>query len=239
MLGDKYSLLIQEMQNVISALEAKIKDKNIEKKKLDEDYNKSEEQAETIEREIEENKKYLNFLKPFESKNLIITIIKEIAKGIAKAFKNSAFFEKIMFFMLLTAFIPLMYVSNTFPIMIIFFSSIYVFATLYSYYEIKKRRKVKSVEDCEKEIFALEKKLEEAKAKIAEISVRVNDINHEISKLDIKVAECMNNLEQVQKSRASIMEKLVSEIDLNMAFNLDITGEILKRTREIEKEGLE
>ena len=116
------------------------------------------------------------------------------------------------------------------------FSSFFQYSCLriYDLYS-KKRKKKHSIEELEQELKDTEKEYKLAKGKEEKLNKRISEIDEEVQKLESEKNKYAIDLQDIETERIKAMESLVSENDLNAAFEEQKSSGTIARIRAIEK----
>lgn len=237
---DKYSILIEELENVIATIDRKIERNEKRKAELIKSYDEDFARKNANSQELHSIEMNLNYLKRFDGKNVLITSIKETFKSLAISIKNESTFSKCFLVAILGIFIMLSIVD---PIFFLAFTSLIgtVFCVfgLYISFDVKKRRNLHSIADLENKKKELEEELKKIETKLKSSETVDKSIIQERLKLNALKEECLKIIEYIRNSRGLAIESLVPSEVLNEAYdNNETFKDVKQRIREIEKEGL-
>lgn len=237
---DKYSILIEELENLIITLDKKIERNGERKSELIKSYDEDVSRKNASSQELESTEMNLNYLRRFEGKNIFITSIKEAFKSSAISIKGEPTFSKCFLMALLGIFTMLSFAD---PIFFLAFTSLIgtVFCVfgLYISFDIKGRRKLHSIADLENKKKELEEELKEIETRLKSSETVDKSIIQERLKLNALKEECLKTIEYIRNSRGLAIESLVPSEVLNEAYdNNEALKGVKQRIREIEKEGL-
>lgn len=236
---DKYSILIEELENVITTIERKIERNGERKNELIKSYDEDVTRKNASSQELELIEMNLNYLKRFEGKNIFITNIKETFKSIASAFYGNPV-SIIALVIFLSIYVGLSFINPIFIIaLIICFGLLLGGSSLYNTYDVKGRRNLHSIADLENKKKGLEEELKEIETRLKSSEIVDKSIIQERLKLNALKEECLKIIEYIGNSRGLAIESLVSSEVLNEAYdNNEALKGVKQRIREIEKEGL-
>lgn len=236
---DKYSILIEELENVIATIDRKIERNEKRKAELIKSYDEDFARKNTNSQELQSIEMNLNYLKRFEGKNIFVYAIKEAFTRIIKAFYDAP--ASIVFFIIiLSIYILMSFVSPIFAIVLIScFGLLFGGSVLYISFDIKGRRKLHSIADLENKKKELEEELKKIETRLKSSELVDKSIIQERLKLNALKEECLKIIEYIRNSRGLAIESLVPSEVLNEAYdNNEALKGVKQRIREIEKEGL-
>lgn len=236
---DKYSILIEELENVIATIDRKIKNNEQRKAELVDVTDKNNEEKEKISNELSNINASLSYLMKFENKNIFITVIKGMFKGIGELFYYAP--ASITFFViLLSIYVFASFLNPTFAIAgLACFSILLGSVSLYITYDVKKERKLHSIADLENKKKELEEELKEIETRLKSSEKVDKSIIQERLKLNALKEECLKIIEYIRNSRGLAIESIVSSEILNEVYdNNETLKGVKQRIREMEKEGL-
>lgn len=231
---DKFSSLIAELEKIIARLEKEIEAKEKVRNNTIRACNDDKDILSDKKNSLTKVTSNLNFLKTFKNKNVFLTANKEIILNLIKQFTTCK--PKILPFIILFIMIALSLTSGTFAwcaiaIIVAFQIVLSVMIT----HDVKKERKLHTVEDLEQEKEKIEEAINLCLARISTAQLDIERLTKIITKLSDERISYVGDLIQVTLARSEAIEGLVSENTLNQAFeSFDAKG-IMERVRKSKR----
>ncbi len=235
---DKFSMLEQELENIIARLNKKIETKSEKAKVLNSKTDEEIEELKNLNALLKSYNTKKNYLKEIEGKNIILYVIKkEIAALDFEIIKKEIIKgPKIYFSLFLIVFLAsLAFIFYSNPLIgMVLLSLISVFGLWFlspqiiSTYHFKKKY---SLVDLTKKIKGLETKKKTLRKEIKKHKVQSTTIRNEITTLEDEKIYYEQALEEITTIKDQIIEKSALNI-LNAAFNENRFSDIIKKVRE-------
>ena len=233
---DNYLGLIEEIKKTISLKLAQKAEKQKEllreQGKLEQNLNRKKD----ITDNLKENNKNLETLKSYQNKIVPLKALQEslmyLIKNLLKDAKNNKISLILLMIFIGMFILEPLGVGSTF---VSIFTITSVITSIYLTKDIYKLRKKHSIYELETEKQTLEDELLFLLANINANDREISSLQGEISELEEQLRVLNQDYINLEQIRTNIIEKLVSENDLNSTFKETEYSDIIKRIRQKEK----